>query len=86
MSLEARIKKIKETNSNAIIEKAKAEERLKHLHEQKEALEKEAAAMNVDPMKLNKEIETEVKEIESLTKKAEEILGIATDESTDEPF
>lgn len=86
MNLEARIKKIKDTNNNAIIERAKAEERLKHLEEQKKLLEKQAKDLNVDPIKLDQAIAKDIEEIEKLTKQAEKLLGLDSSDDEDSPF
>lgn len=85
MSLESRIKEIKDRNSKAIIEKAKAEERLKNLQEQKAQIEKQCETLGVDPLQLDNKIAEQAQKIEALTKKAEELLGIKED-SDDNPF
>lgn len=84
MSIVDRVNQIKEKNNKAIIEQAKAEERLKHLEEQKAQIEARCKELNIDPEKLDTVIREEEEKVEKLIKEAEGLLGIDTIE--EDPF
>ena len=86
MNLQARIKQIKDTNSKAIIEKAKAEERLKHLESQKAEIEKQCAELGVNPLELDQHIEKERQAAEKAIAEAEALLGLNNATEEESPF
>lgn len=87
MNFEQRIKQIKELHSKAIIERAKAEERIKGLEEQKEKVIANCNELGVDPESLETEIKNQESKIEELLRKAEATLGLSNIQASDSaPF
>lgn len=85
-NFEQRIENIKTKHSNGIIEKAKAEERIKTLKEQREAIIAQCNALGVNPESLAAEIENEKQKINKLVVQAERALGITESDDAGDAF
>lgn len=82
---EQRIRAIKVKHKNGEIEKAKAEERIKSLEEQKSKIIEHCVSLGVEPTALSIAINSGNEKLEGMVSEAEEALGI-TDESEESPF
>lgn len=88
MNIEARINNIKNAYSEKLIAKARSEERIKTLEEQRGQIVNQCANIGVDPAKLDEDIKALEEKIIADTAKVEEILGIteSSASSVDTPF
>lgn len=88
MNIEARINNIKNAYSDKLIAKARSEERIKTLEEQREQIVNQCANIGVDPDKLDTDIWDLEEKIAADIAKVEEILGIteSSASSVDTPF
>lgn len=89
MAFDDVIKELKERHSKMVIEKAKSEERLASLQEQKDKIYKQCETLGIAPKDLTSEKERIEKEIKQNLAKARELMGIDLDvqeEDFDTPF
>lgn len=86
MSFNGEIKQLKEAHSAMVIEKAKSEERLASLHEQRDKIFAQCKEIGIAPDQLASEKERLEKEINEILEKARELMGLEKDSSDKEDF
>lgn len=90
MSINNEIQQIKEAHSSAVIEKAKNEERLMSLNEQKAKIEQQCQSLGIKPEDLATEKNAIKAQIEAKLNEAREKLGLAkpvqNEDNYDAPF
>lgn len=86
MSISDEIKQLKEAHGSMVIEKAKSEERLQSLHEQRDKIYSQCEEIGIAPGQLAFEKERIEKEILEKILKARERMGLAPKLNKDEDF
>lgn len=90
MGFDDSIKQLKEAHGSMVIEKAKSEERLASLHEQRDKIYKQCESLGIVPGELSSEKERIEKEIQDNLNKARELMGLEQssddEDDLDTPF